>query len=79
MSPCYQSVEFNWTLFFLTWFLTPVDCCFYGVPLGLITLNQVNEDWLQHALDSAADLFGIKSLIIMTLQFSNNVVTHDDL
>ena len=59
--------------------LDSVDTVVCRIPHGWIQLNEITREALQDSVDLAHELFGTRSVIIMSLPIGNNVATPEQL
>jgi hypothetical protein len=55
------------------------DAMVIRIPHGWMTLNQISEKALNETVHLAHELFGVSSIVFVSLPFVNNVVTMEDL
>lgn len=55
------------------------DAMVFRIPHGWLTLDEITQETLVESLNLAHEVFGVKTIIVMTLYLNNNVKTMEDL
>ena len=55
------------------------DVMLFRIPHGWLTLDEITQETLVETIEMAHKVFGVRTIIVMTLYLNNNVKTMEDL